>query len=127
MGSKVQIILTYSYEIINPICIVQFYVYLCIYCHMDITKSQEKGLKFYLIKISKGLITDVDFFVNYMSVFPELNIMVDVNWELLPPDRAYNYNLYLKEKFSDSVRAYLTMVEIPFNGKIEFDIVNWSE
>ena len=94
---------------------------------MDITKSQEKGLKYYLIKISEGLITDVDFFVNYMSVFPELNIMVDVDWDLLPPDKAYNYNLYLKEKFSDSVRTYLTMVDIPFKGRIEFDIVNWPE
>lgn len=94
---------------------------------MDITKSQEKGLKFYLIKISNGIIKDVDLFVNYMSVFPELNIMVDVDWDLLPPDKAYNYNLYLKEKFSDNVRRYLTMVDIPFKGRIEFDIINWPE
>ena len=94
---------------------------------MEISKSQENGLKYYLIKISNGLITDVDFFVNYMGVFPELNIMVDVNWEMLPSERAYNYNSYLKERFSDNVKTYLTMVDIPFNGRIEFDIMNWPE
>ena len=95
--------------------------------YMDITKKQEESFKFYLIKISEGLITDVDFFVNYMGAFPELNIMVDVNWELLPPDRAYNYNLYLKEKFSDDIKFFFEMTGISFNGRIEFDILNWAE
>jgi hypothetical protein len=95
--------------------------------YMDITKKQEESFKFYLIKISDGLITDVDFFVNYMGAFPELNIMVDVNWELLPPDRVYNYNLYLKEKFSDYIKFFFKMTGISFNGRIEFDILNWSE
>ena len=94
---------------------------------MDISKSQEKGLKLYLTKISEGIINDVDFFVNYMGAFPELNIMVDVNWELLPPDRAYNYNLYLKERFADNVKTYFTMLDIPFRGRVEFDIMNWPE
>ena len=94
---------------------------------MEISKSQEKGLKFYLIKISDGLITDVDFFVNYMGAFPELNIMVDVNWDGLPSDRAYNYNLYLKEKFANNIKTYFTMLDIPFRGRIEFDIMNWPE
>lgn len=94
---------------------------------MEISKAKIEGLKVYLIKISKGLITDVDFFVSYLSVFPKLNIMVDVTWELLPSDRAYNYNLYLEEKFSVKIKQYLTMVGIPFNGMIEFDIMNWPE
>jgi hypothetical protein len=48
MGSKDQTILSYSYEIINPICIVQFYDYLCIYCNMRvlITESQLDKLIF---------------------------------------------------------------------------------
>jgi hypothetical protein len=62
-----------------------------------------------------------------MGAFPELNIMVDVNWELLPPDRVYNYNLYLKEKFSDYIKFFFKMTGISFNGRIEFDILNWSE
>jgi len=95
--------------------------------YMDITKKQEESFKFYLIKISKGLITDVDFFINYLSVFPKLTIMVEVSWELLPSDRAYNYNLYLEEKFSDYIKFFFEMTGISFNGRIEFDILNWPE
>lgn len=94
---------------------------------MELTKSQSNGFKLYLMKISKGLFTDVDFFVNYMHVYPELVIMVDVNWDMLPPDRAYNYNLYLKEMFSDNVLTYLKMIDVPFRGRVEFEILNWSE
>jgi hypothetical protein len=93
---------------------------------MEISKAQEKGLKLYLINISDGLITDVDIFVNYNNPFIELNVMVDVNWDKLPKERAYNYNLYLKETYSDEVRTFLTMVGVPFRGKIEFDILNWG-
>jgi hypothetical protein len=67
MESKVQIILTYSYQIINPICIVQFYVYLCIYYHMKIENKVKAIVKLINslyhpdeIKVSNHKYTDGD-------------------------------------------------------------------
>ena len=92
---------------------------------MEITKKQENGLKTFLMEISKGLLTDVDFFVNYMGAFPELLIMVNVDWDKLPKEFAYNYNLWLRKKYTDDVLFFLKMVNIPFRGRVDFDIINW--
>ena len=86
-----------------------------------------KGLKLILNKVSDGQITDADYFVNYnTTVYPELTIMVDVNWDKLPEEFAYNYNKYLKEKYEDVVRTFLKTIDIRFNGRIYFDILNWG-
>lgn len=87
-----------------------------------------KGLKTILTKVSDGEITDVDYFVNYNTVvYPELTIMVDVDWDKLPSEYAYNYNKYLKEKYSDIIRSFLSSLGINFSGKILFDILNWGD
>lgn len=86
-----------------------------------------KGLKHILLKISKGEITDADFFVNYNTlVYPELVIMVDVDWDKLPKKFAYNYNKYLQEKYGDIIRDFILSLGTKFNGKILFDILNWG-
>ena len=94
---------------------------------MELTKAQENGLKKYLIKISDGLFTDIDFFVNYMGAFPELVIMSEVKWDKLPKEFAYNYEMWLKDNYSDEVKTFLTMVDVPFRGRISFEIMNWPE
>jgi hypothetical protein len=94
---------------------------------MELTKGQESGLKKYLTKIGNGLFNDIDFFVNYMGVFPELVVMVDVDWNKLPKEFAYNYEKWLKDNYGEKVKEYFTMVSVPFRGRISFQIMNWPE
>ena len=87
-----------------------------------------KGLKLILNKVSDGQITDADYFVNYnTTVYPELTIMVDVDFDKLPKEFSYNYNKYLKEKYEDVVRVFLKTIDVRFNGRIYFDILNWGD
>lgn len=87
-----------------------------------------KGLKLILGRVSDGEITDADYFINYnTTVYPELTIMVDVDWDKLPKEFAYNYNKYLKEKYGDVVRNFLKTLDIKFNGRIEFEVLNWGD
>jgi len=94
---------------------------------MELTKGQNNGLKKILIKLGDGLFTDVDFFVNYMGIFPELVVMVDVDWEKIPKEFAYNYEKWLKDNYAEHVKNFLTMIDIPFRGRITFEILNWPE
>lgn len=94
---------------------------------MDLSKGQIEGLKKYLMKISDDLIIDADVFVNYNSAFPEFVVMVDVDWDKLPKEFAYNYNMYLKDIYGKNVKTFLTMMGIPFNGRVIFDIMNWGD
>jgi|LakMenEpi03Aug12_release.lakeMendotaPanAssembly.Ray.scaffolds.fasta_scaffold1826850_1 hypothetical protein len=91
---------------------------------MDISKSKLKGIKLVLIKHSNELITDVDFFVNYLGYRPELVLMVDIDWDKLPDDVKNKPVYYLKEKYGESVHNILKMLEIPFNGDINFEVMN---
>jgi len=86
-----------------------------------------KALKLILTNISKGEITDADYFINYnTTVYPEIRIMVDVDWDKLPKEFAHNYNQYLKDKYEDIVRTFIRSINIKFNGRIYFEILNWG-
>lgn len=95
-----------------------------IYYHMEISKSKQKGLKLILIKLSGGLITDVDIFVNYMGYLPELNIMVDIDKDKLPEDVGSSIGSYLNKKYGNEVLTILKMLEIPFRGDVSFEVLN---
>lgn len=90
-----------------------------------------EGLKKYLKLISNGLFTDVDFFVSFTGIWPELVIMVDVDWEKLLSNEeakkmAYNFGMYLKQKYMDDVKTFLKLMNIDFHGKLSFQIMNWG-
>jgi len=90
-----------------------------------------EGLKKYLKSISNGLFTDVDFFVSFTGIWPELVIMVDVDWEKLLSNEdskkmAHNFELYLKQKYMDEVKTFLKLMDIDFHGKLSFQIMNWG-
>ena len=91
---------------------------------MEISKSKQKGLKLILIKLSGSLITDVDIFVNYLAILPELNIMVDIDKDKLPEDVGSSINSYLDKKYGDKVLDILRVLEIPFRGTVSFEVLN---
>lgn len=96
---------------------------------MELSTSQINAFQTYVKTIGKGLFTDVDLFVNYLGVYPDLTLMVDVNWDILKEigkDMAYNYNRFLLYKFEDDIRLFFKMMNIPYKGRVSFNIINWD-
>jgi len=90
-----------------------------------------KILKSVLAKVSKGLITDADYFFNYNNtVYPDLVIMIDVDWTKLPEEIVNNRNKifpYLEDRYSDFIKSFLMSIDFNYRGRIVFDVLNWGD
>jgi hypothetical protein len=95
---------------------------------MEISKKESEALKKFIMKIGNGLFSDVDFFVNYNTIFPILVFMVDVDWDNIRQykEHAYNYNLFLKKKFQEDIKMFSKVAGINMPSSIEFEILNWD-